>query len=155
MWFGERRAFMAGCSSWVSRWLSPPSPKYIAKKDNPCGQSWGTFLRNHLPHTAALPLEDDPRPHISLSGSGFFVEDSMRTLALTTILIATLGLGTEAASAAPWCTEYGGGRSGGSNCGFYSFEQCMANAWGNGSFCRRNAFEDPYWTGRGYRRSRR
>jgi hypothetical protein len=42
------------------------------------------------------------------------------------------------------------------NCGFYSFEQCMANAWGNGGFCRRNAFEDPYWTGRTtYRRYRR
>ncbi len=72
----------------------------------------------------------------------------MRSFATASILLATLVLGTDAASAAPWCTEYGGGRGGGSNCGFYSFEQCMANAWGNGSFCRRNAFEDPYWTGR-------
>jgi hypothetical protein len=72
----------------------------------------------------------------------------MRSFATTSILLATLVLGTDAASAAPWCTEYGGGRSGGSNCGFYSFDQCMANAWGNGSFCRSNAIEDPYWTGR-------
>jgi hypothetical protein len=35
----------------------------------------------------------------------------------------------------------------GSNCGFYSFEQCMAKPGANGGFCRRNAFEDPYCTG--------
>ncbi|HEY7244858.1 MAG TPA: DUF3551 domain-containing protein [Xanthobacteraceae bacterium] len=80
----------------------------------------------------------------------------MGTFGMTSILVATLLLGTGAAEAAPWCTEYGGARGGGSNCGFYSFEQCMANASGNGGFCRRNAFEDPYWTGRRtYRRYRR
>jgi hypothetical protein len=72
----------------------------------------------------------------------------MRMAAVLFILFTTLSLGTDAASAAPWCTEYGGSGRGGTNCGFYSFEQCMANAWGNGGFCRRNAFEDPYWTGR-------
>src|SRR5467141_3723483 len=30
--------------------------KYMAKKGDPCGQSWGTFLRNHLPHIAAMDL---------------------------------------------------------------------------------------------------
>jgi Protein of unknown function (DUF3551) len=90
-----------------------------------------------------------------LSGSGLVVEDIMRNLATAAILLATLVLGTESASAAPWCTEYGGARGGGSNCGFYSFEQCMANAWGNGGFCRRNAFEDPYWRGQSVRRYRR
>ena len=80
----------------------------------------------------------------------------MRTFAMASILLTALVLGTDAAPAAPWCTEYGGSGRGGSNCGFYSFEQCMANAWGNGGFCRRNAFEDPYWTGRTtYRRYRR
>src|SRR5438034_834850 len=69
----------------------------------------------------------------------------MRTLTVASILLGTVVLGTGAASAALWCTEYGGSGRGGSNCGFYSFEQCMANAWGNGGFCRRNAFEDPYW----------
>ena len=60
----------------------------------------------------------------------------MRSFATASILLATLVLGTDAASAAPWCTEYGGtGRSGGSNCGFYSYQQCVANAWGNGGFC--------------------
>jgi transposase InsO family protein len=30
--------------------------KYMAKKGDPCGQSWGTFLRNHMPHIAAMDL---------------------------------------------------------------------------------------------------
>jgi hypothetical protein len=94
-------------------------------------------------------------PYIYLPGLGF-EEEIMRTLAMASIFLGTVVLGTDAASAAPWCTEYGGSGRGGSNCGFYSFEQCMANAWGNGGFCRRNAFEDPYWTGRTtYRRYRR
>ena len=31
--------------------------KYMAKKgDDPSGQSWSTFLRNHMPHIAAIDL---------------------------------------------------------------------------------------------------
>jgi hypothetical protein len=30
--------------------------KYMAKKGDPPGQSWGTFLRNHMPHVAAMDL---------------------------------------------------------------------------------------------------
>jgi transposase InsO family protein len=30
--------------------------KYMAKKGDPSGQSWGTFLRNHMPHVAAMDL---------------------------------------------------------------------------------------------------
>jgi hypothetical protein len=70
----------------------------------------------------------------------------MRTFAMASILLATLVLGTDAASAAPWCTE--AVKGGGTNCGFYSFQQCMASASGNGGFCRQNQFENPYWTGR-------
>lgn len=80
----------------------------------------------------------------------------MRTFTTTSsTVLLTLLAGTAAAWAAPWCTQYGGALSGGTNCGFYSYQQCMANAWGNGGFCRRNEFEDPYWTGRSrrYRRS--
>ncbi len=80
----------------------------------------------------------------------------MRTLAMASVMLAAFVLGSGTASAAPWCTEYGGGKGSGTNCGFYSYQQCMANAWGNGGFCRRNAFEDPYWGGRTtYRRHRR
>jgi hypothetical protein len=28
--------------------------KYMAAKHDPSGQSWGTFLRNHAPHIAAM-----------------------------------------------------------------------------------------------------
>jgi hypothetical protein len=79
----------------------------------------------------------------------------MRTFAMAFILVTTLVLGTDAASAAPWCTE--AAKGGGTNCGFYSFQQCMASASGNGGFCRQNQFENPHWTGRTvqrrYRRS--
>ncbi len=30
--------------------------KYMAKKGDPSGQSWGTFVRNHAPHIAAMDL---------------------------------------------------------------------------------------------------
>jgi transposase InsO family protein len=30
--------------------------KYMGKRDDPSGQSWSTFLRNHAPHSAAMDL---------------------------------------------------------------------------------------------------
>ena len=30
--------------------------KYMASNGGPRGQSWGTFLRNHMPHIAAMDL---------------------------------------------------------------------------------------------------
>ena len=57
----------------------------------------------------------------------------MRVIALVSLLSATLLLCSGAAEAAPWCAQYGGGdKGGGTNCGFYSFEQCMAAISGNG-----------------------
>jgi Protein of unknown function (DUF3551) len=39
----------------------------------------------------------------------------------------------------PWCALYNGGGVGGeTNCGFVSYEQCMATANGLGKFCVRN-----------------
>jgi hypothetical protein len=39
----------------------------------------------------------------------------------------------------PWCAIYNGGAvGGGTNCGFVSYEQCMATARGLGNFCTRN-----------------
>jgi hypothetical protein len=46
--FGVHHAFMANCSSTVA--------KYMASNGGPRGQSWGTFLRNHMPHIAAMDL---------------------------------------------------------------------------------------------------
>jgi hypothetical protein len=69
----------------------------------------------------------------------------MRTILLVTITFAAMSLSTIGAHAAPWCSEYsgggGGGCGGGTNCGFYSFEQCLANVRGIGGFCVRNPFE--------------
>jgi hypothetical protein len=42
----------------------------------------------------------------------------------------------------PWCAQYGG-RSGGRNCGFVSFQQCQATVSGMGGFCERNLFYTP------------
>jgi hypothetical protein len=38
----------------------------------------------------------------------------------------------------PWCADYGEEMGGSSNCGFSTFEQCMAALSGNGGFCNRN-----------------
>ena len=62
----------------------------------------------------------------------------MRSIAIASLMFATLSLLPDGAQAAPWCAQYGGGRGGASNCGFYSFQQCMAALWGNGGFCTQN-----------------
>lgn len=44
----------------------------------------------------------------------------------------------------PWCAYYGAGEDGGgTNCGFVSFEQCMATLSGMGGFCNRNTQYQP------------
>jgi hypothetical protein len=62
---------------------------------------------------------------------------SLSTLAL---IAAAVPLATPArAQNYPWCAIYSGGAAGGgTNCGFVSYEQCMATASGLGSFCYRN-----------------
>ena len=42
----------------------------------------------------------------------------------------------------PWCA-YWAGTGGARNCGFVSFEQCMATARGAGASCQRNAGYEP------------
>ncbi len=64
----------------------------------------------------------------------------MRTLPLVAVIFAALSLSTTGVQAAPWCADYSG-RAGGTNCGFYSFEQCRATVSGIGGFCRTNSFE--------------
>jgi uncharacterized protein DUF3551 len=41
------------------------------------------------------------------------------------------------AQTAPWCANMGG-RDGGWDCGYYTFEQCMATARGLGGSCAQN-----------------
>ena len=50
-------------------------------------------------------------------------------------LIAGTGTG---AKAAPWCAFYDFSTY---NCGFYSYEQCLATVRGAGGWCRQNYFE--------------
>ncbi len=52
--------------------------------------------------------------------------------------VAAVAIGTRAeAQSYPWCAQYSKG-DGSQNCGFVSFEQCMADVRGIGGFCNRN-----------------
>ena len=65
----------------------------------------------------------------------------MRLLLMLGVIIGTAALGCSAsAQNYPWCAYYGGGDigGGGTNCGFTTFEQCMATLSGMGGFCDRN-----------------
>jgi Protein of unknown function (DUF3551) len=63
----------------------------------------------------------------------------MRTIPLVAITFAALSLSTIGARAdGTWCANYS--NQSGSNCGFYSFEQCRATVSGIGGFCQRNPF---------------
>ena len=64
----------------------------------------------------------------------------MRGFVLIAVASAGLSLSTLGAEAAPWCAQYSV-RGGATNCGFYSFEQCLATVRGIGGFCSQNPFE--------------
>jgi hypothetical protein len=57
-------------------------------------------------------------------------------------VIGCLLAGTMSAGAQeyPWCARYGGSMGGASNCGFVSYQQCMATLSGSSGFCEQNAF---------------
>jgi Protein of unknown function (DUF3551) len=67
------------------------------------------------------------------------------------ILLCLLGLFIVASAIAPaqaqnypWCAYYSGrGFGGASNCGFTSFQQCMATVSGIGGFCQENTMYRP------------
>ena len=65
---------------------------------------------------------------------------SKSCLLLLGIVAASIAPGTPArAQNYPWCAQYmGGDTGGGMNCGFVSFEQCMATVRGMGGFCMAN-----------------
>jgi Protein of unknown function (DUF3551) len=65
----------------------------------------------------------------------------MRVVLLTLgTLVAAAAIGTPAqAQNYPWCAIYGGGSiGGGRNCGFWTFEQCLATISGIGGTCQQN-----------------
>jgi hypothetical protein len=47
----------------------------------------------------------------------------------------------------PWCAVYGGDMSGSSNCGFTTWQQCMATVSGIGGSCEPNQFYHPRGSG--------
>lgn len=65
-----------------------------------------------------------------------------RILILSAILSAgALLVPTAGHAEYPWCAQYGGRNGGGGrNCGFVTWEQCMATVSGMGGFCQRNQF---------------
>jgi hypothetical protein len=65
-------------------------------------------------------------------------EADMRRL-LMAITVATVLTGSRAeAQNYPWCAQYSGTMGGAMNCGFTSFEQCLADVRGIGGFCQQN-----------------
>jgi hypothetical protein len=73
----------------------------------------------------------------------------LKIIVLSTLLLSTTALAPKPANALPydpypWCAVYGGMFGGGaSNCGFSTWNQCMATVSGIGGFCQRNAFYNP------------
>jgi Protein of unknown function (DUF3551) len=53
--------------------------------------------------------------------------------AATTLMLTLFG----ATAHADWCASY---RSGGNNCGFHTYQQCMAAVSGNGGFCNTSPY---------------
>ena len=66
----------------------------------------------------------------------------MRTFLLVAIAFCALSLSTIGSRAdGTWCANYGS--HGGTNCGFYSYEQCRATMSGVGGSCQPNPFSRP------------
>jgi hypothetical protein len=58
------------------------------------------------------------------------------------ILVGVAAIGTRAeAQNYPWCAHYSG--LGGTNCGFTTYEQCMATISGMGGSCMQNTMYQP------------
>jgi hypothetical protein len=67
-------------------------------------------------------------------------EAEMKPVVLMLAVIAMTSVAGARAEAQnyPWCAYYGGQMGGSSNCGFVSFQQCLATLSGMGGFCDRN-----------------
>jgi hypothetical protein len=64
---------------------------------------------------------------------------------VSALLVGIGGISTLAdAQNYPWCAYYSGGMGGARNCGFSTYEQCMATISGNGGYCARNTQYVPF-----------
>jgi hypothetical protein len=85
----------------------------------------------------------EPDPPCPVKSSGQWEEIMRKTLFGLAILAAAMAMLPTPGQAIeyPWCAQYGGrGGDGGRNCGFTTFQQCMATVSGIGGFCERNLF---------------
>ena len=62
------------------------------------------------------------------------------TIVFAILVLSTVVLAPVSARALPidntrWCAVYGGRSGGGTNCGFFTWQQCMAMVSGIGGFC--------------------
>ena len=77
---------------------------------------------------------------------------SLRPLVLVVVVVA-MATGTPAGPQDyPWCSNFADGA--GVNCGFTSYEQCMATARGTGGYCAPNAMLKPSIESHGARTQR-
>jgi hypothetical protein len=73
-------------------------------------------------------------------------------LALGLVAVACIAGTPAQAQNYPWCAQYGRSAGGAMNCGFTSFQQCMATVSGIGGFCERNNTYAPPGVSRRHRR---
>jgi hypothetical protein len=91
-------------------------------------------------HTGATqgPQSQCTRSHLTRET---IIRHFIRPLFMLALAIAAIAAGSsvQAESNYPWCAYYSGGdNGGGTNCGFTTFEQCMATVSGIGGFCQNN-----------------
>jgi len=63
---------------------------------------------------------------------------AMKSVSFVLGIFAAAAIMPAAAQNYPWCAQYGGTAGGVMNCGFVSFDQCMATLSGMGGFCNQN-----------------
>jgi hypothetical protein len=82
-----------------------------------------------------------------------FVTKVMAALVLVTAMLSQTPATALPCDNTRWCAQYSGTAGGGTNCGFFTIEQCRATVSGIGGFCVPNQFYNP--CGRASRRSSR
>jgi hypothetical protein len=86
----------------------------------------------------------------------FFAPMAMTSLLAVTALLAQTSANALPYDPYPWCANYDGGKGfGGQNCGFSTWNQCMATVSGIGGFCVPNQFYNPARASAGLKNKRR
>jgi hypothetical protein len=96
-----------------------------------------------MTHAKLIAGVQQGRPAAVFTAQSPFEEKTMRfiRLLLPALAIAAMFVPPESqADPYKWCAQYGGRGGGGRNCGFVTWEQCMATVSGIGGFCEPNQF---------------